>query len=338
MYSSSPDPISRYTFFEASAKASLPAEVIRAYSCALWNTDGYPHSITSLRELWRYHDGMNAYPSFLPRYSFVDNLPICESDYELLDKAASIVYEFSLKFNFPNFGPASINLLQQFFQYIMLRRIYPDPKLHVFEVGPGTGYLGLLLGLAGHSYHCLDISQAFFMYQYHLFSFAFGSRYDDSLERDNYHTSVGHIPWWKFASKGFKLPFNVNVACMNHNLREIHPLALKHILHVISRSPICERFSILADYLGNSKVGGATLHQVIADSPFLGYQLDTEYYALLPKHDAPLNIERYNIPTTDPSTKLSFSSLISSRSFSILSKYPGWDTEPLDCQFRNLNW
>ena len=44
-------------------------------------------------------------------------------------------------------------------------------KCNVFEIGPGTGYLGLLLRKARFNYSCFEITQSHFIYQAFIFIF-----------------------------------------------------------------------------------------------------------------------------------------------------------------------
>jgi hypothetical protein len=105
-----------------------------------------------------------------------------------------------------------------------------DGPLRIFEIGPGSGYLGLLLANDGHQYFAMDAAQAFYLYQKKLWSDIFGSDYFDYSESTSRPDTakVTHIPWWQFANLSIPIP-DVDVVTINHALTEMHPQAVKTI-------------------------------------------------------------------------------------------------------------
>ena len=105
-----------------------------------------------------------------------------------------------------------------------------DGPLKILEIGPGSGYLGLLLANAGHQYFAMDAAQAFYLYQKKLWSDIYGSDYFDYSESSSRpeNARVTHIPWWRFANLSIPLP-EVDIITINHALAEMHENAVKTI-------------------------------------------------------------------------------------------------------------
>ncbi len=259
--------LEKYNLAEMKGIQRIPNIAIEAFSLNLWNITGFPYKIRTIDELWRYHDGMHRFDSVLNR-----SLPIAKEasleDLNILEKAADIVLKFSEYYKFPTPTPATINLIKNFSQYLILKKNHPDmhsKKCTIFEVGPGTGYLGLILGIAGHSYIALEASQAFYLYQSYLLEFAFKEKYCDGLNGIVYK-NISHIPWWEFNKEGFTLP-KLDLITINNAIREMNPTGFRHVLYKTFGSPNNSKggMKIISNYLGNSTVGGealiSTLHQ-----------------------------------------------------------------------------
>ena len=105
-----------------------------------------------------------------------------------------------------------------------------DGPLRILEIGPGSGYLGLLLANDEHQYFAMDAAQAFYLYQKKLWSDIYAADYFDYSESSSRPDSakVTHIPWWQFANLSTPIP-DVDIVTINHALCEMHPQAVKII-------------------------------------------------------------------------------------------------------------
>jgi hypothetical protein len=99
----------------------------------------------------------------------------------------------------------------------------------VFELGPGSGYLGAMLQSDGFDYRSTDACQAFFLWQRQL-----------GLDLQ--------VPWWEWYdhTRGFGLQFDVVVA--NHVLNELHEAALRYFIVRAERMLSAKGFLVVEDY------------------------------------------------------------------------------------------
>jgi hypothetical protein len=113
-------------------------------------------------------------------------------------------------------------------------------KCNVFEIGPGTGYLGLLLKKAGFNYSCFEITQSHFIYQAFIFKKILGNYAPIPILKNNEKEKLKlksfQIPYWKASS----LPKYLNltkpkIIIMNHCVNEMSREALNYLCEVLSR-------------------------------------------------------------------------------------------------------
>jgi len=128
-------------------------------------------------------------------------------------------------------------LTRSLYQYQLIIQNRPhDGKLKILEIGPGSGYLGILLANDGHEYFAMDAAQAFYLYQKKIWSHTFQSDYFDYSESANRPTNpkITHLPWWRFADLSVALP-EIDIVTVNHALAEMHENAVKLIFSRLYR-------------------------------------------------------------------------------------------------------
>ncbi len=221
------DIVEKYNQAERAGRATLSNKAIESFSLELWNTLGYPFKVDSESELWRYHDSMQD-GRFNENLQLIGNYS--ENEFELITKTARQILSFSER-HLPIRNSGKNSLTRSLYQYQLLMKHRPhNGPLRILEIGPGSGYLGLLLANDGHQYFAMDAAQAFYLYQKKLWSDIYGSDYFDysefSSRPDN--VKVTHIPWWRFANLSIPIP-DVDVVTINHALTEMHPQAVKII-------------------------------------------------------------------------------------------------------------
>jgi len=219
--------VEKYNQAERAGRATVSNRVIESFSLEVFNAVGYPCRIEDESELWRYHDVMQ-------EGRFKENLRLIgsysEHEFELVTKSAKQILSFSER-HLPIRNSGKHALTRSLHQYQLLIKYRPhDGPLRVLEIGPGSGYLGLLLANDGHQYFAMDAAQAFYLYQKMLWSDIYGADYFDYSESTSRPESakVTHIPWWQFGNLSIPIP-DVDIVTINHALTEMHPQAVKTI-------------------------------------------------------------------------------------------------------------
>ena len=245
--------VDKYNQAERAGRATVSNRAIEAFSLELWNTLGYPFKVETESELWRYHDVMQ-------EGRFKKNLlEVGEcSDHELnlIMNTAKQILSFSER-HLPIRNSGKHALTKALYQYKLTMRNRPhNNSLRILEIGPGSGYLGLLLANDGHQYFAMDAAQAFYLYQKKLWSDIYGSDYFDYSESTSRpdNAKVTHIPWWRFANLSIPIP-DVDIMTCNHALAEMHPEAVKTIFRrLYSAWGDTDAKLVLAETLGWQKL------------------------------------------------------------------------------------
>jgi len=219
--------VEKYNQAERAGRATVSNRAIESFSLEVFTTLGYPCRIDDESELWRYHDVMQ-------EGRFKQNLRLIgsysEHEFDLITRTAKQILSFSER-HLPIRNSGKHALTRSLYQYQLLTKYRPhDGPLRILEIGPGSGYLGLLIANDGHQYFAMDAAQAFYLYQKKLWSDIYGSDYFDYSESSSRPdtTKVTHIPWWQFANLSIPIP-DVDVVTINHALCEMHPQAVKTI-------------------------------------------------------------------------------------------------------------
>ena len=219
--------VEKYNRAEREGRSTVPNRAIEAFGLEVFGTLGYPFKINDSSELWRYHDVMQ-------EGRFEANLRLIsdytDHEFELLTKTARQILSFSER-HFPIRNSGKHALTRSLYQYQLIMKNRPhDGPLKILEIGPGSGYLGMLLANDGHQYFAMDAAQAFYLYQKKLWSDIYRDDYFDYSESNSITkpAKVVHIPWWRFANLSIPLP-EIDIVTINHALTEMHENAVKTI-------------------------------------------------------------------------------------------------------------
>ena len=158
--------IKKYEEAENNGLSKLTNSAIMAFRPAFWRMNGFPIRINDLSELWRYHDSMHDNRYYWTKQC-ISNCNCSKKDLLLLEKVADLIINFTKELNFPVVSPAQNALTRAFYQYLRIKEYTNDfsKEKTVFEIGPGTGYLGIFLRLKGYKYAALEITQPYYLYQ-----------------------------------------------------------------------------------------------------------------------------------------------------------------------------
>jgi hypothetical protein len=120
-----------------------------------------------------------------------------------------------------------------------ISRLSEKYPLSVFEVGPGCGYTGAMIGLAGHRYAAYDVAQGYYIWQSRLHEHLFRDEFTEFVANPEADladsTRVIHFPWWRFLNFYRDCPVKADVVISNANLGEMSPDCLRYVLRVARR-------------------------------------------------------------------------------------------------------
>jgi len=89
---------------------------------------------------------------------------LTESEIDIFSEIAGKVYELSKKINQKLPSTTKSCLLSQIYQRRMFNALFPSSEV-VLEIGPGSGYLSLMLALDGKAMLATDVTQSLYLYQ-----------------------------------------------------------------------------------------------------------------------------------------------------------------------------
>ena len=240
--------LERYSQIESESFNSYPNYLLRAFTPITFHNLGFQTEIKSEAELWKYIDTQHEGRYFNNMSLLNDGFTVDE--FELFKEAVDICIKFTNKITRnKEQGIIPINALtRSFISYRAIKSYYKSLKKvpSVLEIGPGSGYLGLLCGISGWQYSSFDVTKSLITYQNALWSFAgFKLRFAES-EITYSDSDFLQIPWWVWCNKDNSLPSR-EIVVANHVIQEMSPLALSF---TIKRCKNLGAKHILAEGLG----------------------------------------------------------------------------------------
>lgn len=237
----------QYDDAETAAMAFISIPQMMAFRPVAFQSVGWPIHVSTEPELLRYVDHNfegEVAALFKPRAEFA---PIGYRNAFTLDEKEIIasIRDRVADLTERSFGrrikPVT-NLLVQLGPFRMVRQLSAltkDGNASVFEVGPGAGYLGALLALAGHRYMSYDVAQSLYLWQNRLLAATSSSDFCETATLDQKsalaaleRARVGHLPWWQYASLLGGTSIRADVVYSNSNLSEMTNLSLRHVLQI----------------------------------------------------------------------------------------------------------
>jgi hypothetical protein len=231
--------IEQYDELEREQTRFLSFTEIMAFSTATFDQAGFPARISDERELLRYVDwnfdlGNQDYfrPGIFMRAVSLQTV-FTSDEAVLLNRLCDHVAQLTGKIAGRSVRPLCNPLAQMgLFRIICaLHEMYGSPELSVFEVGPGSGYLGALLAMNGYRYGSVDNAQALYLWQNRLLASLVGQEFSEWASPTNKSaTPVMHLPWWEYVRMYDHMPMSADVVVSNANLGEMSGRALLYTI------------------------------------------------------------------------------------------------------------
>lgn len=211
--------VEAYDAAERVALETVPNRVIEAVQLAAFGTIGYPHRIQTTLAAARYVDALWEHWSDAQIAECLGG-GVTADELALIERVAAVIADLTER----EYGRRVVprNSLLAALNVVRHIQAMLAPGSTVFEVGPGSGYVGALLLALGYRYTATDASQAFYVWQSALFN-----EISEKLGG-----AFVHVPWWDYMREHFIADAGL-VTC-NHALCEMHPAALARLAELVS--------------------------------------------------------------------------------------------------------
>lgn len=226
--------VETYDAAERAAAEKFPNRILQAFYPEMFMTLGYPIRVDRISQLWRYIDVMQETRT---RFN-VDVLlqGLTAEEFELFKRVTRIVDDHAGE-QFGMRAHATAALSRAIHALRLIKIATGSQRPTVLEVGPGCGYLAMLLLMEGYPYIGTDVVQAFYLYQSHMLSHVatqvreLAAEDGDILtvEQPKPGTAI-HIPWWKWTTlTPERVRLSAGIMTSNHVLCEMHPSSLAYL-------------------------------------------------------------------------------------------------------------
>lgn len=213
----------------------LSNDHIRAFSPATFLQHGFPVSAAEISDIVRYADTMQELNAPIRRHE-VETYSAREALLvrTVSDCARTVTERLSDRPVRPWMGPLAAMDMLRAVRHVA--RVHGRERLRVFEIGPGSGYLGALLVAAGHEYISTDNCQGFYLWQSHFMAAVAGADFEEGASSPSwpYSREAGatHMPWWHFAQLHMATWPRVDIIICDHALGELNPYALRYVCQI----------------------------------------------------------------------------------------------------------
>ena len=237
--------VNSYAASERRAMAGLSNDHIRAFSPATFAFHGYPAAAESDAAVARFVDTMQELNR--PHWYHQTELYSREEADLITRVNSAVLAETQRAFGRairPWMGP--LVATKPFRAIQAVAAAAGRERLRIFEIGPGSGYLGALLIAQGHEYYSTDIAQGFYLWQSRLMQALAGEDFVEGVRYERWpYEAAGravHMPWWQYATLYRDAPPSVDIVICDHALGEMNPYALRYVAqmskNMLSESPL----------------------------------------------------------------------------------------------------
>lgn len=238
--------VATYDTAEIAAVDRYSNRIVQAFYPEMFQTLGYPMRVKHTDQLWRYIDVMHETRTHHNIEFLLQGMTA--EEFELYKRVVKTVDEHA-KANFKMRAHPTAALLRAIHVLRLIKIVTGEARPAVLEVGPGCGYLAMLLVMEGYPYIGTEVVQAFYLYQSHMLSHVATNlrelAADDgdilTVEQPKPGTAV-HIPWWKWITlTPQKINLSAGIMTSNHVMCEMQPSSMAYMAvagrQMLSRHP-----------------------------------------------------------------------------------------------------
>lgn len=284
--------VKEYNDCEKNPLKDLCNRSIQSFMPVTFSQLNYPTSVFEEAELIRYVDVMQETTAKL---YYSEDFKYTQDEVLLFKRVCDKVEELTLnefgKKIKPWLGLAAIPM----FRIIeAIKKYFLRKDMSVFEIGPGSGYLGAFLISSGYPYTSMDNTQAFYLWQNRLYHYLAGEEFNDLVFDKPIIKTVNHIPWWKYCNLYKNNELRADVIICDHALCEIEKIGLKYILET-SKKMLSDSEVQMFIYSspGKRHISSVNeLHNAFLSAGFVLINLHKGFIAYTPKNS---ELSRYEI-------------------------------------------
>jgi hypothetical protein len=226
--------VETYDAAESAAAEAYPNRILQAFYPEMFAAVGYPGRVGSARQLWRYIDVMHETRTEFNTEHLLHGLTA--EEFELFKRVTRLVDEHVTQ-QFGIRAHPTAALLRAIHVLRLIKIVTGSARPTVLEVGPGCGYLAMLLIMEGYPYIGTDVVQAFYLYQHQMLSLVAKNLRELVVENHNILSvnqpepgTAIHIPWWKWVTlTPERIAFSAGIMTSNHVLCEMHPSSMAYL-------------------------------------------------------------------------------------------------------------
>jgi hypothetical protein len=226
--------VETYDVAERAAVQKYPNRILQAFHPEMFATLGYPTRVESVSQLWRYIDVMQETRTHYNVEVLLQGLTT--EEFELFKRVTRLVDDHAGK-QLGRRAHATAALTRAIHVLRLIKIATGSARPTVLEVGPGCGYLAMLLVMEGYPYIGTDVVQAFYLYQSHMLSCVATNLRELAAEDGDVLTieqpepgTAIHIPWWKWVTlMPEKVKLSAGIMTSNHVLCEMHPSSMAYM-------------------------------------------------------------------------------------------------------------
>ena len=226
--------VETYDAAERAAVGKFANRILQAFYPEMFATLGYPVRVDRVSQLWRYIDVMQETRTHYNVEVLLQGFTT--EEFELFKRVTRIVDDHAGK-HFGVRAHATAALTRAIHVLRLIKIATGSDRPTVLEVGPGCGYLAMLLVMEGYPYIGTDVVQAFYLYQSHMLSYVAENVRELAAEDGDVLTvaqpqpgTAVHVPWWKWITlEPHEVKLSAGIMTSNHVLCEMHPSSLAYL-------------------------------------------------------------------------------------------------------------
>ncbi len=227
--------IDYYNQTEKKRVKNIPNSLRSFFFSNYFDITSYPRKIDEFDEIINFVDEMHDNKKAVLKYRFN------EEEFMFLKEALNHVENIQNQLDFKKKILPFSSLLSAFGCYRIVKNLSLKENSKIFEVGPGSGYTGLLLNKDGFRYSSTDNSQGFYLWQSLIYK-ELDKNFDETSLNEDFkifnNLNLSHLKWWEFVNVQKNIEKNnesADLIICNHALGELTKECLLYIIKISAK-------------------------------------------------------------------------------------------------------